>query len=197
MSNVRRRFLCLILIGSLGAASRLQAQSAEPFSSLELSVSATADVGRDPLHRHWRPQPGVAVRVTTPFYLGLASLGVHRMPYTPVQPDQLDLGALTATLEWSAARRISGWFEGRAGVQVGHSTFKFHTQQERTFILEESELLSGLQVALLVGRVRGWNVSLSAAHQRLYTSTPIRLTVASISAGYSVTTPAWLRTILE
>ncbi|MBW3627896.1 MAG: hypothetical protein KY464_01245 [Gemmatimonadetes bacterium] len=135
--------------------------------------------------------------MTTPFYLGLASLAVHRMPYTPVQPDQLDLGALTATLEWNAARRISGWLEGRAGVQVGHSTFKFHTQQERTFILEESELLSGVQVALLLGRASGWNLSLSAAHQRVYTSTPIRLIVASISAGYLVSTPSWLRTILE
>lgn len=181
----------------VGAADPLPAQSAPPFSRIDLSISAAGAVGRDRLHDFWHPEPGAALHVSTPFYLGSAALLVHRMPFSPIEPDLLDMDALSVSIEWNADMRIFRGLQATAGIRVGQTTFKFRTQEERIFMIEESELLSGVQAGLVAPITGNWRISLASSHQRIFTAVPIDLSFTTIGLGYSFRTPSWLRTILE
>lgn len=184
--------LALALLAPAGAA----AQRAEPFSRIELSVVGTARLNEDGLDEYWRTLPGGLARAATPFYLGSVALAVQVIPFEPV-PGIYDLDALTVGLEWNGEARLWRGTSASAGVQVGNATFKFHEQETRIFLQEESEFLAGVQAAVRTRVTHNVGVLVTARHQRIFTHIPVRLTFAGAGVEYTFGTPGWLRAFLQ
>ena len=191
------RFAAALLLGvALLPPAGAAAQRAEPFSRIELSAVGTARLNRDGLDEYWRTLPGGLVRAATPFYLGSVALAVQAIPFEPV-PGVYDLDALTVALEWNGEARLWRGTRASAGVQVGNATFKFHEQETRIFLQEESEFLAGVQAAVRTRVTHNVGVLVTARHQRIFTHIPVRLTFAGAGVEYAFGTPRWLRGFLE
>jgi hypothetical protein len=187
----------VVTMAALLYSGPLTAQSPEPFSRLTVSAAAATNVNRVLLHRYWRSDTGWLMRVATPFYLGSTAVVVQTVPFTPRGPDQLDVDALTVLAEWNGERVLLPGVRGIGGIHLGQTTFKFRTQRERTFIIEESELLSGVQIGVRTRLAGDVGLAVMANHQKIFTQIPIHLTFVACGLEYSLATPSWLRTFLE
>ena len=186
----------MLLTFALLPPASAAAQRAEPFSRIELSVAGTARVNEDGLDEYWRTLPGGLLRAATPFYLGSVAVAVQVIPFQPV-PGIYELDALTVGVEWNGERRLWRGSRASAGILVGNATFKFHEQETRIFLIEESEFLAGMQAVVRTRVTHNVDVLVTARHQKIFTHIPIHLTFAGAGVEYAFGTPRWLRAFLE
>lgn len=175
----------------------LLAQVAGPFSTLEISGAAAANVNRERLHELWRPGHGALVRVSTPFYAGAVAISAQLAYFRSRGDGEPDFRAITRAAEWNALLPVARGIRSFAGVQVGAIDMKFLDPPRHTDNPEENELLLGGQAGISARLRGGLALTLMASHRRVFTSVPIDLTYTSVGVEYQVRAPTWLRAVLE
>ena len=182
---------------SLLLAGPLAPQSRAPFSVLRIAGSGAMNVNRERLHELWEPGPAAVLRVSTPFYAGSVALMVQAERFRAREAAQPDFRAVTRAAEWNVEAPALGPLRGFAGILVGAVDMTFLDPASHTENVDENELVLGGQAGVgipLARRVAGMVV---ASRRRVFTRVPLHLTYVSVGAEYRVSTPGWLKGVLE
>ncbi len=169
---------------------------AQPFETLELSVTGTVNVNRNLLHEFWRAEPGGGLNVTTPFYLGFAEAGglLHRYGVQTGAVPRFD--ALLVYAGWGLRLRLAPRLTWQNGFRVGNYRMMF---DDDTFagVRNESELALSLHSSLSLRLSGRMAVRVSGSYTKVFTFLRLKLFHVSAGVTYRMRTPEWLREFLR
>ncbi|WP_457653147.1 hypothetical protein [Rhodocaloribacter sp.] len=169
---------------------------AQPFETLELSLTGTVNVNRNFLHEFWRAEPGGGLNLTTPFYLGVAEAGgiLHR--YRAKTGDVPRFDALLIYVGWGFRLKVAPRLAWQNGFRVGNYRMTF---DEDTFAGErnESELALAFRSSLRFRLSERVAVRVSGSYMKAFTFHRLKLFHVSAGVSYRMRTPGWLREFLR
>ncbi len=169
---------------------------AQPFETLDLSLTGTINVNRNFLHEFWRADPGGGLTVTTPFYLGFAEAGgaLHRYEAKGSGVPRFD--ALLVYVGWGLGLEPVPRMEWRNGFRVGNYRMMF---DDDTFagVQNESELALAVQSSLMYRITERIAVRLTGSYTKVFTFHRLKLFHVSAGVSYRMRTPGWLREFLQ
>ncbi len=169
---------------------------AQPFETLEWSVTGTVNVNRNFLHEFWRAEPGGGLNLTTPFYLGVAEAGgiLHRYRAKSGAVPRFD--ALLIYVGWGLGLKVAPRLQWQNGFRVGNYRMMF---DEDTFAGErnESELALAFRSSLRFRLSERVAVRVSGSYMKVFTFHRLKLFHVSAGVSYRMRTPGWLREFLR
>lgn len=195
------RLLSLSLLVLLSArAQRAQGQQA-PFEEISISASGLFDLGGglddSGYHALWTPGPGLALHASTPFYLGQAHAGLQ----FSIHEGKGDLPAYLAMFGYGGigpSIELPGRILAEPAVIAGILSMDFYEDEDiPSSGRRESELVIGAGLHLSRPLTRRVHLALSTQAVQVYTATRFRLASASAGLQWRMTTPRWLRTLLD
>lgn len=187
-----------ILWGLLSVGGTLLAQE-EPFGSMAIELSWSAEPLRQSLAPDWRTGNGIVVKVGVPFYKGEIRGGTRFRSYNANRPELPDFQAMTFFMQWSAAVLSFGKVRLSAGFSLGNFLMRFdeHPRYAGLGKVTESEVVGGLLTAVSLEPLKNWRITAELRHEQVFTRRKINLT--SVSAGLTKTLdlPGWLTAALR
>ncbi|MFC1618508.1 hypothetical protein ACFL45_01045 [Candidatus Neomarinimicrobiota bacterium] len=174
----------------------LPAQPAQlPFRSLDIGLQLAANTNREDIHHYWNSHPAFGGVVETPFYFGLARAGIQVHPFSAISSGAYDYTDSFIYLGWGfplVQTRHIYWLNA---INLG-AHFMLFTNPESTNN-DETEMGIGLTSQLKYRFSPRWSVALAYSYNRIFTWKRINLAYFSGGLNYRITTPDWLRSILE
>ena len=134
------RLISLVLALQI-ASTDLPAQGRPaPFETLDLGLTALADVNHSALHRWWSPGPALGVGVSSPFYLGTLELGLQYAHPTALRNDVPGFRSLLLYAGWGGEHALGRGFAAGGGLRVGIMAMRFDGDTLPDFRAQESEM---------------------------------------------------------
>lgn len=174
----------------------LTAQSAQvPFRSLDIGLHLAANTNREEIHDYWKSNPAFGGVIETPFYIGIAQAGVLVHPFSAVSSGTYDYTDYFIHAGWGLpfvqTRQIS-WLNA---INLGIHFMLFTNPESGNN--DESEMGIGFTSQLKYRFRPRWSVALAYNYNRIFTWRRINLAYFSGGLNYWMTTPEWLRSLLE
>ncbi|WP_456427219.1 hypothetical protein [Rhodocaloribacter sp.] len=169
---------------------------AQPFETLEWSVTGTVNVNRNFLHEFWRAEPGGGLNLTTPFYLGFAEAGGLLYRYGTKSGGVPRFDALLLYAGWGLRLKLAPRLAWQNGFRVGNYRMRF---DDDTFagVRNESELALALHSSLHLRLSERVAVRVSGSYTKVFTFLRLKLFHVSAGVSYRMRTPGWLREFLR
>lgn len=192
------RFLLLLLPALIGPRPFAQG---EPFETLSLTASGQVDLGGglddSGYHSSWTPGPGLALRVSTPFYLGTAHAGVQTAWHDGADPLP---GYLAMLVHGGLGARLSLplGLEAEPALLAGILSMDF--LQDETIsaaVRRESELVLGASLDVSAPLTSSLRAIAGVQAVQVYTAPRFRLMSVTAGLRWTARTPGWLRGLLD
>ena len=191
-------FLLLGLAIAGLTTSPAQAQErAEPFSTVDLHVSGTANVNQNFLHEFWKRGTGVEASLATPFYLGFVEFGsgLHRYE---AEGDVPGFGAIWLYAGWGLSASVADRLRLESSARIGNYHMAFDdAATEFAGVANESELAVMLNARVSVRAVGPVSVYVSGRYLQAYTFLRLNLWYASAGLSFRLQTPEGLKDFLR
>lgn len=191
--TLRAALLLALALAVPPAAAQLEA----PWSSLRISGGAAESVTRIGMHTWWRPTMGGLVRVEAPFEAGFLEAGARRMPLDARSEQVPSYTALLVWAGWGAAWRPVGPVRLSAAARAGLLRMNFAEDIEFAGVRSESEIALGAAARLELIASSRFGLFAEVAGERVFTAVPMDQVHATAGMVLRLSTPAWLRRVLE
>ena len=166
-----------------------------PFQNLDIGLQLAANANREEIHNYWKSYPAFGGVVETPFYIGLARAGILFHPFSAMSSGAYDYTDTFIYLGWGfplVRTRHIYWLNA---INLGAHVMLFTNPESLNN--DESEMGLGFTSQLKYRFQTRWSVHLAYSYNRIFTWKRINLAYFSGGLNYQVTTPDWLRSILE
>jgi len=186
------------LIGVLVCGPVAVGQAVAPFSSIEISVAGVATASAEPFSTYWRPQPGAALRVETPFYLG-SVFGALQVAHVPARGTATvpDYRSIFVSGGWTASIPLPWDVRLQPALVAGLYGMQFDDPEVPSSVANESEMAAGLAMRVTAPIGSAWRLGAAITGVRVFTRHPIDLVFVEFGITYVLPTPDWLRGVLE
>ena len=195
---LRRGTLILLGAAPLGVASAQDTTETTggAYSTLTLGVSGGHAVADQPVDRYWSSSTAVRVDVHTQFHVGDVGLYVVTLPYTASSADQPDFRAWILAADWRFAPSAPMPVKPMISVSAGNYLTTFDGVETKG-LAKESEIFVGGSVGVAVRIHGGTHATASWTGIQVLTSTPIRSAFLTFGLAQTMTTPRWMRRVLQ
>ncbi|MEM1125093.1 MAG: hypothetical protein AAGI71_00460 [Bacteroidota bacterium] len=170
-----------------------------PFSTVGVFVGS-GPTGRayGTLPLFWQPQRHAEAVVLTPFYAGYAELGGAYRTYDPLPQTSVPaFSSLQVFAGWGGVVPLGPRLRFHLGGRIGTHRMSFDADEDFEGLVNESELIAGLQARLHV-RIAGPLVLFGAVtYQQTFTEVPMRTLYGLGGLGLQRRTPGWLLEVLR
>jgi hypothetical protein len=173
------------------------AAGAQPFSTVDLALGASAAVHAPQLSPRWSPGAGVSVGARVPFYWGEAEGGLVLHTHHAHDPSVPDFTAAFAFTGWGRSLHV-GAARLYAGARLGLYAMAFdedRTVRDRS--PSESEMGFGPVAAVGVGVGGGWEAFAEAQHLVVLTAVRLDLIQTTLGVRRRFASPGWLTDVLR
>jgi hypothetical protein len=192
--RARSFFLLAIAIGLSAPRARAQ-EPVRPFDRLDIGLYGAANVNRNDFHSYWDAGHAGALDVTTPFYVGRASLLV-RVGVNDAVAATSGFTSVFAALGWRAGRAIIPRLRADMGLHLGLTEWIFSNEGESS-VRYELELSAEAGVRASYEFVRRWHAVAEASYQLTFTYERIELAYVSVGLARSFHAPGWIGSVLR
>lgn len=200
MDFINNKMLILsgVVVFYLACNSSVYAQKEKnAFETLNITLNFVSNTNRDTFHEYWKSSGGIEALVESPFYYGNIQSGIHISQFSGKKPDIPGFSSMFIYLGWG--KDIIHpfnliWFNG---FRVGMFYMHFDEEKANENMRRENELGFSLNSRLQHQIMKNWFISLSGYYTVIFTYKRIYHAHVAIGAGYSFTTPKWLREFLE
>ena len=187
------RALTVMVLGMTSVAALAQ----EPFTTIEVRASGTANINRNLLHTWWQGGWGANLVVSTPFYRGTFEFGstVHRYDS---KRDTPGFGALMVQAGWSPVEVSVESIAVRPIVRLGNYRMSFDPAEQGDAGADaESELVTGLGLGLSRPLSEALSLHGGIDYLRIHTRPFLHLWYVSLGVGMQFESSRLLRRLLE
>ena len=188
---------CLLLLGLTLCLLPPQAQAqTEPFETIELRVSGTANVNRNFLHNFWNQGTGVQVALATPFYLGFVEAGsaLHRYEAVGEVPG---LSAVWLYAGWGLGLDLADRLRLEGSARIGNYHMSFDEASAFASVVNESELAVMLHARAALRAAGPAYIYVSGSYLQAYTFIRMKLWYVSAGVSFRLPSPNWLKVFLR
>ncbi len=189
-----------IALAALSAAllvAPVRADSAGPYETLHLEISALGNPNRNEFHDYWHAPGGFDLNARLPFHRGSIELGVHHSRVRARELDLPDFRFSFAYAGWGVERSLATGWTGRVGVRTGNLWMVFERPPGNQTDFDESEI--GLAGTARLGwhRASGWSIGATASYRVVLTARRLEHVFVGIGVGRTIATPGWLVGFLQ
>ncbi len=183
------------LRGQPQEAELLQKRSPMPWSHSAISLNFISNINDTRFHRFWKPQSGLAVRWSMPFYFGEIEAEAGFYSFSALSEAQPDFFMATTALGWGLRRQVTERLSGLTAFRFGMGYMQFGTGSPFTGL--ESEFFIAPVAELRYHIHPHWYLAARAEHKRVFTYHRLDLTYISFGTGFRFPTPRILRSLLD
>jgi len=182
--------LLLLLTSMVTGSSR----NAEPFSTIQWAIGPLTNISQTEINQYWHNASGFTTKMRTPFYFGVAELGVAFNSYDEYESvEYIQVHCYLAFLkEFSIFKKIPTYL----GVTVGNSFFHFDSE-ENQYLQNESELTLGISGGIEIPITQQLSAQITSHYSKIFTFHAIKTTNLGLLFAYKFSTPQWMVTFLK
>lgn len=176
------------------------------FDTITFSLSYQKNTNRNIFHSFWLPDPAFQVELETPFYAGDFFLGGRFTTFANKENGLPDIHYIQANVGWGLNIPVTRRFSINAKTAILFSMMRFtnvsaeHQERaEKRFgsTSPESEIgfLLGTDITYHINEK--WGVKLQWNRNVIYTREKLKLNYFGLGISRKLTTPSWLKGILQ
>ena len=195
----------LLLYFIISSEQLICAQHINPFDSLEISLQLTQNVNHNTFHEFYESKNGGKASFNTPFYWGNVQASFKLMPFIARRENNANFIILQPDIKWGKNIYLSDkitWFNS---VGIGIDIFYFANKKfssidgillsftEKT----ESEIVLSFSSKISHSLNKNIYLNLELSNDIIFTYKKINLVDMHIGMAYLITTPRWIKLILE
>jgi len=191
---MKKQPVYIILLFLLTSIVTGNSRNAEPFSTIQWAIGPLTNVSHNDINRYWRHFGGFTMKARTPFYFGVAELGVAFHSYNEYKSVKFtQVHCYLAFLkELSIFKKIPTYL----GVTVGNSFFRFDSEENK-YLQNESELTLGISGGIEIPITRKLSAEITSHYSKIFTFHTIKTTNLGLLFAYKITTPRWMAEFLK
>ena len=186
----------------LAVPSGLPAQAADraapvpPYSTHVIGASGVTPPGAAALSSGWASQAGAGVDVYTPFNVCELGAVLRTVRFRSRSAGLPAFRAYIVGLDWRFAVLRPAAVRPMVSVTAGDFLTVYDGDQPKG-AGKESEIFVGATAAVAIRLVGATHAAIGVTGMQVLTSTPIRLTYATVGLAHTLATPGWLRGVLQ
>ena len=195
----------LLLFFIISSEQLICAVHNKPFDSLEISLQLTQNVNHNTFHEFYESKNGGKVSFNTPFYWGNVQASFKLMPFIDRRENNANFIILQPDIKWGKNIYLSDkitWFNS---VGIGIDIFYFANKKFSSIdgillsFTEKTESEIVLSFSSKISHPLNNNIylNLEFSNDIIFTYKKINLVDMHIGMAYLITTPRWIKLILE
>ena len=189
--------VAVALLGLATVASGQQpAAPARAYSSLTVEAAGVRHLGTGDLGLYWNDRAGVGLAVHTPFHIGEFGIAFSTSRFENRAPGVPSFRSYLIGIDWRFPLPGTGWMRPDVSAMAGDFLTVYDGEQAKG-AGNESEIFIGAAAGVRLRLARGTHVRAAVTAMQVLTSTPIRLTQATLGVSRTVATPRWIMTVIE
>jgi hypothetical protein len=193
-----RAFTLVAVLLALSAYTTVEAQGPGAYSELTFRASGVRVPTLSRLGPYYDAATGARFEVETPLEFGDLTLELSRVPFHAINPAaQRSFQATTIAADWRVPLVATTRVHGALGVRAGTFVMSFDDSLIDPGLRREEELLLGVSAKMNVGVYRRFGLTVAGTYDHVWLHVPLHLTTFSVGVDYAVSTPHWLRELLQ
>ena len=195
----------LLLYFIISSEQLICAQHINPFDSLEISLQLTQNVNHNTFHEFYESKNGGKASFNTPFYWGNVQASFKLMPFIARRENNANFIILQPNIKWGKNIYLSDKITLFNSVGIGIDIFYFANNKfssidgiflsftEKT----ESEIVLSFSSKISHSLNKNIYLNFELSNDIVFTYKKINLVDMHIGMAYLITTPRWIKLILE
>lgn len=169
---------------------------ARPYSAITVEAAGVHHLRTGSLAAYWDEQPGVSLGIHTPFHLGEIGVAARTARFESRAEGIPSFRSYVLGVDWRFTLPGTAWMQPDVSVTAGDFLTVYDGVQVKG-AGKESEIFIGTTAGLRLALTRRTRVRAAVTALQVLTSTPIRLTQATLGASHTFGTPGWLMRVIE
>ena len=180
----------------LGAQDTTTHARVAPYSTVTVALSGVRPASSGRLEDYWTAGNGLRFDIHMPFHVGEAGITATTLRHEALGTEQPGFRAIIIGANWRFPLGNSRRVRPAIAVEAGNFMTIFDGEQPKG-LGKESEIYVGGEASVRIAVLGGTSVLLGADARHVFTSTPVRLTSLHAGLAQTMSTPRWLRAVIE